>query len=204
MKKASFSTTITRISKLAPELGGVFLTSDLASIICTTSDLNNARMIRRLVQDGFLTRIIRGVYVTQEFNLDLVATKINPGSVISLDSVLARTSLIGSVPQRYLSVVQLQRNRTIKVGDSVIHFYAIDPTLYFGFARGSNGVNVADAEKAYLDLLHYHIKGARFPIDPTQEVRIEKLDRQKIDRYLTRYKNKRFVTFVRRLLNERT
>ena len=49
-----------------------------------------------------------------------------------------------------------------------------------GFSTLKNGVRVADNEKAYLDLLYFYMKGARYVFDPLHEVRVNKLNPKKI------------------------
>jgi hypothetical protein len=59
---------------------------------------------------------------------------------------------------------------------------------------------MADTEKAFIDLLYFYVKGARFLIDPLKDVNIEKLDRKKLLAYLKKYKNPKFVKFVKGFL----
>jgi hypothetical protein len=76
--------------------------------------------------------------------------------------------------------------------------------MYFGFERVAFGIQLADPEKAFLDLLYFHAKGARFVIDPLKEVALDKLDMRRVERYLRRYRNPRFIAFVKGLLREKS
>lgn len=190
----------TKIVEFAPQMGGVFSSADLASIIAGGSDLYNQRMINRLVRDGLIARVLKGIYVTKNCDLWILSARIRESSYVSMDSALASHGLTGSVPQRSLSVVSSGRKRTFKLQNGGIHFYSIAPEFYFGFSRLSTGVNMADPEKAFIDLLYFHVKGAGFLIDPLKDVDVEKLDRKKLFGYLKGYKNPKFVKFVKGIL----
>jgi hypothetical protein len=94
------------------------------------------------------------------------------------------------------------RSQTLETPFGILRFFSIKKDLVFGTKRLANGVNVADSEKAYLDLLYYYAKGARFVFDPLQEVAIDKFDRKKLNAYLKKYSNPKFVQFVKGTLHE--
>jgi len=201
MKKPSaLAKTVERIMELAAQMGGVFSSADLASIIAGGSDLYNQRMVNRIVNAGLISRVQKGFYVTKNFDLSLLAVRINEASYVSMDSALAMRAVIGTVPKRRLAVVHTGRKRKIITSEGMIIYYSIAPEFYFGFSKQPNGTNVADPEKAYIDLLYFYVKGARFIIDPFSDVHVESLNRKKLYEYLKRYKNFKFVKFVKGLL----
>lgn len=197
---AELAVVVEKILEFGPQMGGVFSTSDLSSMIAGRDDLYNQRVIQRLVRAGTIQRILRGLYVTRSCDLWVVSARISGGSYVSMDSALARNGLTGSIPQRSLSAVHKGRKRTVRLQCGDIHFYSISPEFYFGFSRLSSGVNLADSEKAFIDLLYFYVKGARFLIDPLRDVNIEKLDRKKLISYLKKYRNPKFVKFVKGVL----
>lgn len=198
MKKgAGLAIAVARIMEFAPKMGGVFSAADLASIIAGGSNLYNQRMINKLVRAGIVLRVLKGFYCTKNCDLWTVSVRISERSYVSMDSALARHGLTGSVPQRSLSVVYSGRKRTVNASCGSIHFYSIAPKFYFGFSRLPSGVNMADPEKAFIDLLYFYVKGARFLIDPLKDVNVEKLDRKRLFAYLKRYRNPKFVKFVK-------
>lgn len=199
-----FPTILERIASFSKVMGGVYLQSDLTNLICLRSRLATARLLNRLVNAGVVLRVQRGIYRTKEFDLWQLAGRIVPKSYVSMDSVLARNGLIGSVPEFSLSAVHTGRGRTIKTGPWRIRFHSISKDLFFGFQSNTKGVRVADSEKAFLDMLYFYTKGVRFVIDPLQEIDISKLNRQKIFQYLTQYKNPKFVKFVKGVLDEKS
>ena len=114
-----------------------------------------------------------------------------------MDSLLAKNGLIGTIPEKMISAVTRRpRREIIKTPFGSIRYFSIKKELFFGLAPYRQGIRVADNEKAYLDLLYYYTKGARFVIDPLQEVNVQKLNRRKINLYLKRYRNPKFVRFV--------
>lgn len=199
--RVSIALVMDRIARLAPSMRGVFSSADLSNLIETGSDLKNSRTFRRLVREGVLFRIQRGIYTTKSPDLWLLATRVNEACYISMDSVLARNGLIGTVPEHSISAVQTSRNRVLRTPTGNINFYSMARNLMFGYHRLNNGVAMADSEKAFIDLLYYYTKGARFVVDPLTEVDLEKLDRATVKRYLRAYRNPKFVRFVLGMLS---
>lgn len=192
------------VAKFTPSQQGVFRISDLSNLFLSTSQLTLMRTLTKLTKMGALTRIQRGFYVAPQFNSWLLAQNMAPKSYVSMDSVLAQNGLIGTVPERSLSIVDIRRGRTITTPQGIIRSFAIQPDLRFGYQYNKSGVAVADSEKAFLDLLYFYTKGQRFVIDPRNEVDISKLNRKKINKYLKHYKNPKFIQFVKGLLNEKS
>ncbi len=192
-----------RVAQFTQSQQGVFRISDLSNLLLAPSRLALMRIIDKLVAAGALTRIQRGLYVAPQFNSWVLAQILAPQSYVSMDNVLAQNGLIGTVPERSLSIVDTRRGRTITTPQGIIRSFSIQPDLRFGYQYNKNGVAVSDSEKAFLDLLYFFTKGQRFVIDPRSEVDISKLDRKKMNTYLKRYKNPKFIQFVKGLLNEK-
>jgi len=198
MKKGvGLAIAVERIMGFAPQMGGVFSAADLASVIGGGADLYNQRMIGRLVRAGIISRVLKGLYATKNCDLWTLSARVSEYSYVSMDSSLARHGLTGSVPQRSLSVVYNGRKRTVSAPSGSVHFYSISPEFYFGFSKLTSGVNMADPEKAFIDLLYFYVKGARFLIDPLKDVNVERLDKKKLFAYLKKHKNPKFIKFVK-------
>lgn len=190
-----------KINKISTDVGGVFSNADLSSIIASGSVLQNSRIIAKLTTEGVLTKIQRGVYVTMNYDMWLLASRLDPKSYISMDTVLAREAIIATVPKGRVSVVRInKRNKRISTPAGEIVFHSMNRQFNFGITTQTNGVNVATPERAYLDLLYFYQKGSRFVIDPWTEVNLSKLNRPQIIKHLSLYKNPKFITFVKRLL----
>lgn len=190
------------INRLAPDQRGVFSISDISNLMPIGPALAVNRTVDRLVKAGTLIKIQRGLYVTPQFDLGALSRRIAPKSYVSMDTVLARNGLIGTVSKYSFSVIDIRRGRTIKTPRGPIRFYAIQPDLRFGFEY-QGAVAFADSEKAFLDILYFYTKGHRFVTDPRNEVDVSKLNRKKINEYLRHYKNPKFIQFVKGLLNEK-
>ena len=194
---------INDINKLDQEMGGVFSYSDLSSIVSSGSTVQNSRIISRLVRDGLLTKIQRGLYTVSEFDLWLLASRIEPDCYISMDTLLAKEAIITTIPKRVVSAVCLnKRKKRITTSKGDILYHSLNEDLFFGIIALKNGVKVATPEKAYLDLLYYYQKGTRYAIDPLTEVNISKLNKSLLMKYIKSYKNPKFVNFVKGLLYE--
>ena len=81
----------------------------------------------------------------------------------------------------------------------VVEHVGVTVGLWFGFTV-RDGVRYADAEKAVLDTLYFHLRGRRQAFDIYSDLNLRKLDRARLRDYLARYRNPRFVTFAQRLL----
>lgn len=186
-----------RIADFSGDLRGIFSTYDLCNAIGSQNPIANQRAIQRQVVEGNLTRVQKGFYVTQEFDLWMLAAQLNKNAYISMDSVLSKNGLIGTLTPRHVSLVGLAPNKTIEFGAFRIDRYSISPQLFFGYSDDeTRPICVADNEKAFLDLLYYYNRGYRFAIDPKKEINIAKLDLKKLKLYLRKYKNPKFVRFV--------
>lgn len=198
MKKTSSDIVVSRrIADFSGDLSGIFSTYDLYHTIGSNNPITNQRAIQRQVDAGNLLRVQKGFYVTPEFDLWMLAGQLNKNAYISMDSVLSKNGLIGTLTQRHVSLVGLASNKTIEFGAFRIDRYSISPQLFFGyFNDDTRPISVADNEKAFLDLLYYYNRGYRFAIDPKKEINIAKLDLKKLKLYLRKYKNPKFVRFV--------
>lgn len=190
------------INRFAPDMGGSFSSSDLFNIIGSGSHLQNSRTIQKLVKLGVLFRVQRGIYTTKECDLWILTARLDQNAYISMDSVLAKNGLTGTLPSGSVSAIHPGRYKIIRAVSGNIYFHSLSKELFFGIEPLSTGVKVADSEKAFIDLLYFYTKGVRFAIDPIKDVLIDKLDKEKISKYLKRYKNPKFVKFIKGLIYE--
>lgn len=189
-----------KINKYAGELGGVFTFGDIWNLAGMNSSDRTAKIILRLVREKILHKIRRGLYVTATPDLWILASRLKTKMCISMDSVLAKNGVIGTLPTG-VSAVYPGNPRTFVTPFGNIRFFKIKKNLLFGFQKLPNGVTVADNEKAYLDSLYYYMKGARFVFDPQRDVDLGLLDQKRLRKYLKHYKNQKFRRFVEGLLH---
>lgn len=189
------------IEKFRKDLGGVFNTSDLYHITGHVSPVSNQKAINRFIKAGVLVRVKRDIYVTKKFDLWKLASKIQRNSYISLHAALAKNGLTGTLSYKQVDLVTTGPKRIIKFDNYIIRIFSISKKLFFGFEKTNAGLNVANNEKAFIDLLYYHNRGNKFAIDPLQEVDMETLNKKVLLNYLKRYQNPKFVKFVKGVLH---
>ena len=95
--------------------------------------------------------------------------------------------------------VKTGRPRRYSKDEFAIEHVSATANLIFGFST-ADGVRYADAEKAFIDTLYFHLRGRRFPFDIYSDMAIQKLDQARIREYLGSYRNPKFVTFVEGVL----
>ena len=128
--------------------------------------------------------------------------KIEPESYVSFEYVLAKKSLIGTYSSSLIrSVMKTGRARRFRYKNNLVEQLKIKKELYFGF-NSIDGYNIATPEKAFLDCLYFYTKGKRYSFDIFSDIDLSMLDRKLMARYLLKYKNPKFVTFVKGVLND--
>jgi predicted transcriptional regulator of viral defense system len=188
------------LQKWSTQMGGVYSTSDLANLFNESNPVSLNRRICRLEESGVLTRFIRGYYTTGEFDAQVLSSRLCRNSYVSLGTVLAKELIIGSVPARTLYAVKTGRSRSFRKDDFSLQYLGIAPHLFFGF-QNREGVNIATPEKAFLDTLYFYQKGRKFSYNIFTDITAARLDRERIAEYLKKYKNPRFIAFVKGYLN---
>lgn len=190
-----------RIGRFAAQQGGVFSYADLFNLLAAGSELQNKRIVQRLLREGVLRKVQRGFYTTGAVDLWALASRLKSGAYISMDSVLAKNGLVGTVAEGSISAVRPGGvGGQVETATGLLRYFGIQRDLAFGFSTRPDGVAVADSEKAFLDLLYYYQKGARFVFDPRSEVRVGKLDPKRLKKYLKSYRNPKFLKFVEGVL----
>ena len=182
-------------------MGGVFSLSDLKNLLNETNPLVLHRRINTLLRNKVLLRFKRGFYLAQTYNLEVLSQRIYPDSYISLGNVLARHLVIGSIPAKNVYAVKTGRNRTFSSAFGSLVYCGIAPQLVFDYEY-ENGVRYATAEKAFLDTLYFYQKGFRFSFNIEEDIDTSSFDRVKIDTMLKKYKNPKFISFVKGRLSD--
>lgn len=199
MKKESDARAVARV---ASALRGVLTNADLQALLADPHPASFIRRVRALEQDQVVRRFCRGFYVHEPFDLPTLSQRLAPDSYVSFGTVLAQHLVIGTRPERQLIAAKLGRPRTYRgLGHEIVHLH-IARHLDFGHAA-VRGVHFADAEKAVLDALYFHLRGRCYPFDIYSDLDVSRLDRKRLRTYLARYRNPKFVTFARRVLEQR-
>ncbi len=175
---------------------GVFSKGDLQRIFTERHPAAFSRRVKALIEYGALKRFIRGWYITKEADLSVLSQRIAPESYISMDTVLSSALLVGVSPDLGVTAIKIGRSRVYEgCGLRIVHL-GIKPSLFFGFT-GDGPVRRALPEKAVLDVLYFYLRGRNYPFDIFADIDFSKLDSTRFAEYLKAYRNPKFVTFVK-------
>lgn len=166
-----------QLSEKISTLGmGLFSIKDLRKIYSEEEYLNIS--ISRLLQNGELVQIARGVYSLprESINIEKIATQLYYPSYISFESALAKYGIINQGPMG-LTLATTRHSRKSLYAGIECKYSQLKPELYFGFEL-LDGVYIASAEKALLDELYLICFGKR-KVD-VSEWTLDGLDHQKI------------------------
>ncbi len=187
------------VRNFSGKLGGVFTISDLSNMFGQAHKTALYRRIRRLESLNILTRFSRGVYVSKDFNPEILSQRLAPESYISFGNALADARIIGSSPQYQVDAVKIGKSRVYSNGAFTVRQFGCTRRVFFGFFT-TEVIHRAIPEKAFLDTLYFYQHGVRFHFDIYSDVNMDLLNKSKIDFYLSRYKNPKFVQFVKWVL----
>lgn len=189
-----------KISRMAPDLRGVFSLSDLRNLFGITSRDAFYRRLKQLEQGGILSRFSKKFYVTPDFDPMVLSQRICVESYISFGNILAKNLLIGSVPKYRLLSVKTGPSRIYDNGTYRIEQLRITKSLFFGY-ENVEGINMAVPEKAVLDTLYFYKRGRKFSFDIYSDIDYASLDKVTLASFLKRYKNPKFVKFAEGITN---
>ena len=188
-----------RVTAVADAQQGSFTKADLQVLLDEPHASAFTRRVGALTEAGVLHRFVRGMYVREGFDLPTLSQRLAPDSYVSFGTVLARHLVIGVSPNRQLIAARPGRAHVYRgLGYEIVHVH-IAPHLDFGHSV-DGGVRWADAEKAVLDVLYFHLRGRRYPFDVYSDLDLSRLQRPKLESYLARFRNPKFVAFARGVL----
>ena len=197
-------TDMALVAQLRPQQRGVFSKSDLQSLLAERHPAAFTRRLATLQRHKALQRFARGWYVTPgTFDLATLSQRVAPQSYISFAAVLARALVVGPVPQREIWAVKRGRSRTYRAGGFRLVHLGVADHLFFGF-NVEDGVRWATPEKAFLDVLSFHLHGMRYPFDIYSDLSLDQLDQRRIEEYLAQYRNPKLVAFVHGVMRAQT
>lgn len=179
--------------------GGVLTTADFANLIGESDPLRVNSKLQAFLKARILKRFIKGIYLGEKFSSELLVQKLYPESYLSLGTALARSLIIGSIPEKTFYAVKPGRSRIFDNGELRIQFFSISKALFFGWIQ--NGASrIATPEKAFLDLLYYYQKGFQPSFHIYSDLNIQLLNQEKIFEFLEQYKNPKYRMFVKNFL----
>jgi len=161
------------------------------------NEIQTKKQISLLVENGWLIRVKRGVYVISDLSsrgfLSLsplvVAGLLNQDSYVSFEAALSYHGMFDQLANKIISISK-KRYKTTKVSNTEYVFVKTSEQFFFGWEEVSvDGelVRVATAEKALMDMVQFH--KSKYSIDlvveKIQEFQ-EVLDMEKFNSYLTK------------------
>ena len=140
--------------------------------------------LSRLVEKGLAKKILRGKisFVDDEY---VIASQLLEPCYISLSSALLFHEIIQQVPRDIECVSSKNSRRYIKQG---ITYHKIPPSLFYGYEKYSKGnsyIFVANPEKAVVDGVYLNL----IPTNIIDDI-LNKLDKSKLKRYVSRFKGR--------------
>lgn len=184
----------------SPKVGGVFSLAELSSLFNVTKKQTLWAIIKQFEEAEILSRFCRGIYITKNFDSQILFSKVRADAYISLESALAYHRLIGTESPFFISGLVLGK-ACVFTGKTNISYSKISKDLFFGFSTLPNGAKIAEPEKAFLDTLYFYQHGKAFYFNIFQDINTSLLSGEKIISYLAEFKNQKFQTFVRNYLN---
>ena len=133
----------------------VYRLNDIAMLLGETNFESLNKRLNYFVRTGKLLNPRKGIYSKTAYNTEELACRVYTPSYISLEYVLQKSGVIFQYNSQISSVCYLSRSIDIeettfvyrKIKDEIL----VDTT---GIIRNENGVNIATAERAFLDLLY--------------------------------------------------
>lgn len=116
-------------------------------------------ILHRLVQQGALVRLRRGLYRGTLGSADAakIANALYHPAYLSFESALARYGILSQIPYT-LTFATPKRSKRMSVGTTAIEFRQLNAALFFGYTL-EQGLYIAEPEKALLDELYLITRG---------------------------------------------
>ncbi len=118
--------------------------------------------LTRYTARGLLIRLRRGLYLFNKSPYPdpfIIASRLDPKSVISMETVLHRAGMIPEIPFATTSVTPVITARYKPSIGGLFLFRHLKPELFFGFQiqeYSPYSIKIAQPEKALLDLFWFH------------------------------------------------
>jgi len=171
----------------------VFRLKDVAMLAGCSDFQSLNQKLNYYVRTGKLLNPRKGIYAKPDYNPEELACIVYTPSYISLEYVLQRSGVIFQYDAVITAVSYL--NRRIEVADMAFQFRKIKGDILVnlnGINRQVNQVNIASAERAFLDLLYlnpsYHFDN------------LSPLTRKSIMELVSIYKSKSMTDRVKKML----
>ncbi len=172
----------------------VFTLADIAMLSGDTDMISLSKKMNYYTKKGRLGNPRKGIYTKPGYKPEEMACAIFKPSYLSLEYILQKEGIIFQYDSRLTSVSYLSRTVTV---DGYVYIYRkIRNAILLntaGILTQENGISMAAAERAFLDLCYLQ-KHCYFD-------NLKPLDRKQIEEMLRYYQSKAMTRRVRELLN---
>ena len=171
----------------------IFRLNDIAMLTGETNFQLLSQKLNYYVRTGKLQNPRKGIYAKPAYSLEELACTIYTPSYISLEYVLQKAGIVFQFDSRISTVSYL--SRSIEVENKTYLYRKIKGEILVntsGIIRQENQVNIATAERAFLDLLYLNAESYFDNLNPLNKDLIYKL--------LPLYQSKALMVRVNNLL----
>jgi len=161
-----------------------FSTADLEKI--TGLERESLKVVlHRLVRQGVLSRLRRGVYelVVDPANIRVVANQLYYPSYVSFETALSDYGILSQIPYT-VTFATTKKSKKITIRDSEVEYTQLRNDLFFGYTL-NNGIYIAEPEKALLDQLYLVSRGKRSV--NIKELETKPISKTKLAKYAKKY-----------------
>lgn len=133
--------------------------ADLQKVLGYKSRETLRVVLHRLVGQGVLTRMRRGIYRVSLHSADtaVLANLLYGPSYLSFESALARYGILSQIPYA-VTLATTRRSKKTTLEGTAVEYRQLRADLYFGH-RIDKGLDIAEPEKALLDALYLMKRG---------------------------------------------
>lgn len=171
----------------------VFRLTDIALLVDETNYQSLSKKLNYHVKNGKIQNPRRGIYTKPEYNREELACLVYTPSYISLEYVLQKEGVLFQYSSEITVVSYL--SRTINISERNYRYRRIKGEILVhpgGIKRRDNNINIASAERAFLDLLYL---SKTFYFD-----NLNLLDKSSVFQLLPYYQSKTLTNHVKELL----
>ena len=158
------------------EKRSVFRLKDIALLVGETNFQSLNKKLNYYVLTGKLLNPRKGIYAKPEYNPEELACLIYTPSYISLEYVLQKSGVIFQYDSDITAISYL--SRSIEVNDSTFRFHKIKGEVLVntaGINRQEDHVNIATAERAFLDFMYLNTEYYFDNLNPLNKKTVFKL-----------------------------
>lgn len=136
------------------------------------------KLVTKLVRNGWLIRIKRGLYAISDFSNRgflalspfLIANLLVKNSYVSFESALTYYGMFDQLTSKTISIAN-SRYKTVQLGSTEFSFVHVKDQFFFGWQEviiEGEAARIATAEKAIIDIVHFH--KSQYAIDEVIEI----------------------------------